>query len=129
MSLDMFLHEETPEGGAMLLDASKVWKMPTTAPVYYPPVQQRTRGQYRSRSNTTSSSVSSLDERLSAGDSPDQLFMASSSQRQTSVSNTSSSPTRSKLSSIKSPMSRFYRGILLLCNPLMMYYEHAVLIL
>lgn len=69
--------------------------------IYYPPVQQKTRGQYRSRSGTTSSSVSSLEEaaastRQLSVDSPEQqnMFLMSPSQRQTSHSNTSSSSRR-----------------------------------
>lgn len=74
--------------------------------VYYPPMQQRTRGKYRTRSgNTSASSVSSYEEaacstRLPSVDSPEQntsnnnMFFMANSQRQTSHSNTSSSPTR-----------------------------------
>ena len=66
---------------------------------YYPPAQQTARGQYRSRTSTTSSSVSSLDDGSAkhSVDSPEQnnmTFFGASSQRKTSHSNTSSSPTR-----------------------------------
>lgn len=125
LSTDMFLQqlEDGSEGKDQQLDTdmllnpdSRTWKLPATtgapelvsipttvtandALQYYPPAQQSARGQYRSRTSTTSSSVSSLDDGSAkhSGDSPEQnnmTFFGASSQRKTSHSNTSSSPRR-----------------------------------